>query len=751
MRKFLVLFVSALLLLSGCGTSIDTTVGSETTDVPKNDTTDADKGESPNPSVGEYQKINGLDSLVGLTQTDTVTVPVLEDTYVEGGNSENKNFGSSEMLDFKALNVEEPEEYAGYYRMPLLKFSMSDIPESGVISVTLTLDCFVLETPGYSTEIQVYGCDPTAWDENSVTYYTCPEKDGFVASAFVSGKGLINIDVTDYVLKCLKYKDTEVAFILEGDYSSIKRLNFSSKERKEGRSAFLSVTCGDYAYTTDIVYDGENPWKVAMQNVSDWLGRWEIIKNGGDPHTETVVKLESEYSINTDACLVAATDGNNTRYTSHKTRLVSTLENYVPDFSEIAKYDIYGGLMEESMKQEATGFFYTKKIGDRWWAIDPLGYPFYRTACVGVIHGDSKAQKNDTLAEYGDVKTWAQSATDRLRELGFNSAGNWSDIANLIEVESPLSQTERWNLMSTYATSVGIRLPTPGETKYSENVMPVFDPEFVSSSMKSVEEKTKGYAGAPEVYGWFSDNELPSEINTLDYSLKKDPKDPKWAYTYATAWTFMYMKTGNVNVSLAHVTDELRLEYRAMVYDKYFNVARLCLEKYVPMHQYFGSRFTPGCYLDEYIVRVAGYYCDVISLNYYGAWDAKASVIENLQKWSGRPFAVTEWYAKGMDVWENDNRMTNQSGAGFTVRTQADRGRFYQNYALSLLECKGCVGFDWFRYWDNDPNDMSADPSNRDSNKGIISNNGEEYTELTDYMKELNNQKYNLIGFFDER
>ena len=72
-------------------------------------------------------------------------------------------------------------------------------------------------------------------------------------------------------------------------------------------------------------------------------------------------------------------------------------------------------------------------------------------------------------------------------------------------------------------------------------------------------------------------------------------------------------------------------------------------------------------------------------------------------------------------------------------------------YALSLLECKGCVGFDWFKYWDNDPDDSSADLSNINSNKGIIDNDGNEYAVLVEYMEELNNQKYSLIKFFSER
>jgi hypothetical protein len=104
-----------------------------------------------------------------------------------------------------------------------------------------------------------------------------------------------------------------------------------------------------------------------------------------------------------------------------------------------------------------------------------------------------------------------------------------------------------------------------------------------------------------------------------------------------------------------------------------------------------------------------------------------------------------------MAVWEKNPLIVNKTGAGWTVRTQDDRGKYYQNYALMLMECKGCAGFDWFKYWDNDPDDLNADLSNRNANKGIIDNDLNEYTDLTDYMKELNDQKYNLIKFFDAR
>lgn len=104
---------------------------------------------------------------------------------------------------------------------------------------------------------------------------------------------------------------------------------------------------------------------------------------------------------------------------------------------------------------------------------------------------------------------------------------------------------------------------------------------------------------------------------------------------------------------------------------------------------------------------------------------------------------ITEWYAKGMD-----SGMANHSGAGWTVRTQADRGRFYQNFTLALLAHPACVGWHWFKYIDNDPTDTRADPSNRDSNKGIVNNRYEPYRALLDPMRELNDQVYPLVEHF---
>ena len=110
---------------------------------------------------------------------------------------------------------------------------------------------------------------------------------------------------------------------------------------------------------------------------------------------------------------------------------------------------------------------------------------------------------------------------------------------------------------------------------------------------------------------------------------------------------------------------------------------------------------------------------------------------------SGRPSLITEWYAKGMD-----SGLANTTGAGWLVKTQQDRGRFYQNFALALLQSKGCVGWHWFKYIDNDPAAARVDPSNMDANKGIVNNRYVPYTPLLEAMKQLNQRAYSLAEYF---
>jgi len=131
-------------------------------------------------------------------------------------------------------------------------------------------------------------------------------------------------------------------------------------------------------------------------------------------------------------------------------------------------------------------------------------------------------------------------------------------------------------------------------------------------------------------------------------------------------------------------------------------------------------------------------------VNYYNAWTPDAARLAMWEHEAHKPILITEWYAKGVD-----SGLGNTGGAGWLVKTQCERGEFYENFTLGLLQSKVCVGWQWFKYMDNDPADKASDPSNRDSNKGLLHNRYEPYQPLVDSMKRINQRAYSLINYFD--
>lgn len=64
----------------------------------------------------------------------------------------------------------------------------------------------------------------------------------------------------------------------------------------------------------------------------------------------------------------------------YPTRVVPSLPGYRPACD--GELSMYGGI--KSSSQPATGFFHAKKIGARWWLIDPTGARFLHVGVVNV-------------------------------------------------------------------------------------------------------------------------------------------------------------------------------------------------------------------------------------------------------------------------------------------------------------------------------------------------------------------------------
>jgi hypothetical protein len=423
----------------------------------------------------------------------------------------------------------------------------------------------------------------------------------------------------------------------------------------------------------------------------------------------------------------------------YKTRDLAHLAGYEPGHRK-ANRSKYGGWSEK--KTRGTGFFSVRKIGDRWWLIDPDGYAFIHVGVCSVRPGKTEANRSALRKRFGTQQKWAGWTIAMLREYGFNGTGAWSDTHLLRSASRPLVYTLKWSFMGSFGREKGLVHQRPGHLGYPNDCMPIFHPEFEPFC----KEYAKGLAATkddPFLLGHFSDNELPAPRNLLDKLLSLNPDDPNLAPGYRAAREWLSQRKGP-KATKSDIDDEDRDEFRGFVLNRYSEITTRAMRKYDPHHLMLGSRLHGSEKRSPSVFKAAGKHLDVIAVNYYGVWGPEQETLQNWNMWSGKPVIITEFYTKGADAG-----LANWSGAGWIVPTQQDRGLFYQHYTLGLLESKVCVGWHWFKYMDNDPSDLTTDPSNRDSNKGIMTIRYRQYDPLLERMRELNQQAYSIIEHFD--
>jgi len=424
-------------------------------------------------------------------------------------------------------------------------------------------------------------------------------------------------------------------------------------------------------------------------------------------------------------------------WTQRETITLDLLEDFKP--GKTPPLDKFGGKIGE--KFEATGFFYPKKVNNRWWLIDPDGNQFMHIAVNGVSPG-SKMDRESAIKKFGDCGKWADYSAKLLAINRFNGTAGWSDTEYMRNSVNPPVYTLSWAFMSSFGRSLKLTYQASGHSGYQGDVMPIFHPDFPKFCDEYAKqlEKTKD---DPYLLGHFSDNELPVQSVMLDNSLKLEPNDPIQSHSYNAAKDWLDKRKGS-NWKPENITDADRDEFLEYVMDTYYRITTAAIRKYDPNHLCLGSRLHGRATRYPLVFKAAGKHLDVVSVNLYGHWTPRKEMLQMWAAQSDKPFIITEWYAKGMD-----SGLPNNSGAGWTVKTQNDRGLFYQNFTIALMQNKACVGWHWFKFRDNNPLDLSTDPSNRDSNKGIVNCNYEPYFDLLNKMKDINTQAYNLIDHFD--
>jgi hypothetical protein len=627
-----------------------------------------------------------------------VSIAPAADAFTRSGAYSGQNFGKDYLLEVKSTTE------AGNSRNIYLKFDLSSIPETSVSSAKLRLYNTYIQDD-MSSPVQVYAVTDDGWNEQEITWSSAPQRGVLLDNLTIEiVNRWVTLDVTGFVLSELA-GDKTVSLCITAPSGPEVRTSFASQDGLEEFSPFLLLNT-----------PGAAPGTVP------------------DPEPEEPGSTYPTVSVDTKG---------KTSVPSWKPYDTVTLEN-VTGFTagdESVEYSQYGGWKGKQV--QAKGFFYPLQIDGRWWLVDPDGYLYINKAIVSVEPGSGPSYAASFAQKFGSsVPQWADFSVNLLKGNGFNGTGAWTQETKLNQASERLASTRLLYFIQGYADILGITVQQSGHKGYPNDVMPILDPGFAVYA-DQLASTLAANRNDRYLLGYFTDNELPSTPDLLNKYLAVNLADPALGYTGQAAWTWFKERKGEAAVvaDIDWTDQQAFLEY---LYGRYYEVTTQAIKKYDPNHLMLGTRLTNPSFLGKGIFQAAGRYLDVIAMNYYMTWTPDSRLMNLWTSWSGKPVIITEWYTKG-----EDSGFPNTSGAGWIVKTQDDRGKFYQNYALALLESKNIIGWHWFKYLDNDPYDTTADPSNTDANKGILNIQYDPYPSLLNRMKSFNDNVYPLISFLD--
>ncbi len=400
--------------------------------------------------------------------------------------------------------------------------------------------------------------------------------------------------------------------------------------------------------------------------------------------------------------------------------------------------DRFGGLPGSGEKYglKKTGFFHVEKIGNTQVLVDPDGNLFFQLGiCVLGTPGDDytlvkgregiyewlPARKDPTfrtawrpksdgifsfylanrIRKYGEPferAAFYAETIERVRKWGFNSAGAWS--------ETP---PEVGELIRQRTFPYTPFLPSLGKaSQVMYRVWDAFD-ENIEQIMDAAFSQLAEQADDPQVIGYFLVNEpriqnLPRIVPGLKAS--ESPSKARLVrmlqekygtiVAYNEAWgakaaRFDDLKETPLVVSTRQAGADMA-EFYAAFLDRRYSLVHKYLRKYDPHHLLIGDRWMVDTANSEVLMRTAGKYYDIISVNYYTGGVDK-DFLKRLHDWSGgRPLLLSEFY------YSSGDQGLQVGGRGMT--TQTERGLAYRNYVEQAASTGFVVGIQWFSHLD---------------------------------------------------
>jgi hypothetical protein len=393
--------------------------------------------------------------------------------------------------------------------------------------------------------------------------------------------------------------------------------------------------------------------------------------------------------------------------------------------------DIYGGFNNTS--QEATGYFYTKKIDAKWWFVDPLGNLFLATGINGVSPGDytrtknrkyifaelppkefqkTTDDKNAPLVSYG---LWNQQ-----RRFGDDWKNQWKNLE--------IKRMKAWGL-----TAINWSVPELNDTvvyaKFlkgwgiEEGVMglpDIYSQAFLDRVDKIAKEQCAPLKNDPYLLGYFIGNEpvWPGmESRVIDAILESD-KTPEMKKVLQT-----YLNERD--------TPERRKKFIHKSFIKFLEAINTAIKKYDSNHLTLGIRFGGDLNMEDTVIKMAEIF-DVFSFNAY-LHEVSQNKLNRVSNIMDHPILIGEFHF-------------GVSGRGLAggleqVKDHKERGKAYSHYVENAFSHPNVVSSFWYR-WRDQPNTGRNDGENY--NIGLVNVVGLVYHDLTNAIRETHSKIFEI-------
>jgi len=510
-------------------------------------------------------------------------------------------------------------------------------------------------------------------------------------------------------------------FLFQGNATNFKLTNFESRSVLFTVPAYSFQQLQDnrewnwsiFAWMVIVPFDRNNPkGTVTVREDSSEAKRVIVVDRfGQDAAMDFPGKIDSVEDLKADA---------------------ATEDDYYASLNPPER-DPFGGVpgSGQQLGLKKTGYFHVEQHDGRWYLVSPEGnatfhlgicgfgpgedytyikgreqvyewLPIYESEYQPAFHPDQYWSRDtfsfyiaNQIRKYGqfDREANLKRMIHRVKQMGFNASGAFSGgSATYREVGFPYVSSlplGQWNLGRQIEGLRGLFDP--------------FDQETANKMAALFEQSVKPNANEPLLIGYFLDNEqafedIPRVIPTMTSGPCKSrlvqmlrEKYPDIA-AFNKAWglqapSFDALVGQGLAVTTQAASDDLH-EYSGIFIEAYYKLIRETFDAVDPNHMLLGNRWQPGTANNEQLCRIAGKYCDLLSLNYY-TYALDLDYLKRLNTWAGdKPWWLSEFY------WTAPAECGLQGGK--EVKTQTERGLAYRNYIEQAAASGIVVGTEWF-------------------------------------------------------